>query len=275
VSSGLYTVGDDGNLLTSYWTLLEDVTDPNEMTVENPIFLHSREGITGMAVIPSNSAPSRDVVITAGRDQKLKISHLLTFDPAKNRKTYVETLIRTGPSSRLLGPKLVREFYIPSEKDSLETYDPASLVPEGFKSDDEDYVSDVEDGDQPEDVTGDEEYNPSTDSSYVDPDAGRGDLTDAPLGDNGIGGLENMYFILTGETISGLSMLKAEKARVESEGIDTWTLDCVATFDGHGEERLGAMDVYRADGKIHGASASSTLLDGELSMRVYTWVFEP
>lgn len=72
VSSRIYSVGDDGNLFTSYWTLLEDLTDPNEMTTEDPIRFHSEEGVTSVAVIPSNSTPSRDVVITAGRDGKLK-----------------------------------------------------------------------------------------------------------------------------------------------------------------------------------------------------------
>ncbi|KFY17009.1 hypothetical protein V492_00953 [Pseudogymnoascus sp. VKM F-4246] len=265
VSSGIYSVGDDGNLLTSYWMLLEDVTDPNEMTTEDPIRFHSEQGVTGMAVIPSDSTPSRDVVITAGRDGKLKISNLLSFNLDEDRKTCVETSIGTRSSSQLIGPKLVRENYIPSEKDSLEAFDPASLLPEGYESDDEDYVSGAED----------EHYDPSTNPNYVDPDAGAGVPMKITETDNGMGSLQNEYFLLSGSTSSGLCMLKAERASTEDGGSETWTLDVVATFDGHRGEKLGAMDVHKVDGKINGASASAAMLDGEASMTICAWLFEP
>ncbi|OBT54961.1 hypothetical protein VE04_03475 [Pseudogymnoascus sp. 24MN13] len=266
VSSGIYSVGDDGNLLTSYWTLLEDVTDPNEMTTEDPIRFHSEEGVTGVAVIPSNSTPSCDVVITAGRDGKLKISNLLSFDLDEDRKTCAETSIGTGASYRLLGPKLVREHYIPSERDSLETFDPASLIPEGYESDDEDYVSGAED---------EQDYDPSTDPNYVDPDVGPGVPMDIPETDSGMGPLQNEYFVLAGEASSGLSMLKVERAHTEEEGSETWTLGGVATFNGHQGGKLSAMDVYKVNGKINGASSSAAMLDGEPSMTVCAWLFEP
>jgi hypothetical protein len=259
-------VGDDGNLLTSYWTLLEDVTDPNEMTTEDPIRFHSEEGVTGVAVIPSNSTPSCDVVITAGRDGKLKISNLLSFDLDEDRKTCAETSIGTGASYRLLGPKLVREHYIPSERDSLETFDPASLIPEGYESDDEDYVSGAKD---------EQDYDPSTDPNYVDPDVGPGVPMDIPETDSGMGLLQNEYFVLAGEASSGLSMLKVERAHTEEEGSETWTLGGVATFNGHQGGKLSAMDVYKVNGKINGASSSAAMLDGEPSMTVCAWLFEP
>ncbi|OBT99806.1 hypothetical protein VE01_02153 [Pseudogymnoascus verrucosus] len=262
VSSGIYSVGDDGNLLTSYWTLLEDVTDPNEMTTEDPIRFHSEGGVTGVAVIPSNSTPSRDVVITAGRDGKLKISNLLSFDLDEDRKTCVETSIGTGASYQLIGPKLVREHYIPSERDSLETFDPASLIPEGHESDDEDYISGTED---------EQDYDPSTDPNYVDPDGGPGVPMDIPETEP----LQNEYFVLAGEASSGLSMLKLERAFADDRGSETWTLDGVATFNGHQGGKLSAMDVYTVNGKINGASASAAMLDDEPSMAVCAWQFEP
>ncbi|OBT76793.1 hypothetical protein VF21_04503 [Pseudogymnoascus sp. 05NY08] len=265
VSSGIYSVGDDGNLLTSYWTLLEDVTDPNEMTTEDPIRFHS-EGVTGVVVIPSNSTPSRDVVITAGKDGKLKISNLLSFDLDEDRKTCIETSIGTGALSQLIGPNLVRDHYIPSEKDSLEAFDPASLIPEGYESDDEDYVSGAED---------EQDYDPSTDPNYVDPDAGAGVPMDIPETDSGMGPLQNEYFVLAGETSSGLNMLKVERASTEDGGSESWTLDSVATFDGHRGEKLCAMDVHKVDGKINGASSSAAMSDGEPSMTICAWLFEP
>ncbi|OBT67400.1 hypothetical protein VE03_03078 [Pseudogymnoascus sp. 23342-1-I1] len=266
VSSGIYNVGDDGNLLTSYWMLLEDVTDPNEMTTEDPVCFHAEEGVTGVAVIPSNSTPSRDVVITAGRDGTLKISNLLSYDLDADRKTCVETSIGTGTSSRLIGPKLVREYYIPSENDSLEAFDPVSLLPEGYESDDEDYVSGAED---------EENYDPSTNLNYVDPDAGAGVPMETPETDSGMGPLQNEYFVLAGESSSGLSMLKVKRASMEDGGSETWTLDSVATFDRHQGEKLGAMDVHKVDGKINGASASAVMMNGESSMTVCAWLFEP
>lgn len=265
VSSGIYSVGDDGNLFTSYWTLLEDLTDPNEMTTEDPIRFHSEEGVTSVAVIPSNSTPSRDVVITAGTDGKLKISNLLSFDLDANLKTCVETLIGTGASSQLIGPNLVREHYIPSERDSLKAFDPASLLSEGYESD-EDYVPGAED---------EQVYDPYTNPNYVDPDAGAGVPMDTPETDSGMGPLQNEYFILAAETSSGLSMFKVRRASTENGSPETWTLDGVATFDGHRGEKLGAMGVHKVDGKINGASASAAMLDGEPSMTVYAWLFEP
>lgn len=248
----------------SYWTLLEDVTDPNEMTTEDPVRFHS-EGVTSVAVIPSNSTPSRDVVITAGRDGKLKISNLLRFDLDADRKTFVETSIGTGSSSQLIGSNLVRERYIPSERDSLEAFDPASLLPDGYQSD-EDYVPGSED---------EQGYDPYTNPNCVDPDAGAGVPMDTPETDSGMGPLQNEYFVLAGETNSGLSMFKVEKASTEDGGSETWTLENVATFDGHWGEKLGAIDVHKIDGKINGASASATMLDGKTSMTVCAWLFEP
>lgn len=259
-------MGDDGNLLTSYWTLLEDVTDPNEMVTEDPIRFHSEEGVTGVAVIPSNSTPSRDVVITAGRDGKLKISNLLSFDLDEDRKTCVETSIGTGASYQLIGPKLVREHYIPSERDSLEIFDPASLIPEGYGSDDKDYVSSAED---------EQDYDPNTDPNYMDPDARAGVPMDILETDRGMRPLQNEYFVLAGEASSGLSMLKVERASTEDGGSETWTLDGVATFNGHQGGKISAMDVYTVNGKINGASASAAMLDDEPSMTVCAWLFEP
>ncbi|KFY22723.1 hypothetical protein V491_02739 [Pseudogymnoascus sp. VKM F-3775] len=243
VSSGIYSVGNDGNLFMSYWTLLEDVTDPNEMTTEDPVRFYS-EGVTSVAVIPSNSTPSRDVVITAGRDGKLKISNLLRFDLDADRKTFVETSIGTGSSSQLIG---------------------SNLLPEGYQSD-EDYVPGSED---------EQGYDPYTNPNYVDPDAGAGVPMDTPEADSRMGPLQNEYFVLAGETNSGLSMFKVERASTEDGGSETWTLDNVATFDGHWGEKLGAIDVHKIDGKINGASASATMLDGKPSMTVCAWLFEP
>lgn len=70
-------------------------------------------------------------------------------------------------------------------------------------------------------------------------------------------------------------MLKAERTSAEDGNFDTWTLDGVATFDGHRGETLRAMDVYKLDRKICGASASAAVLDGELNMKVCVWVFDP
>ncbi|KFX87696.1 hypothetical protein V490_08080 [Pseudogymnoascus sp. VKM F-3557] len=272
VSSGLYSVGGDWNLISSYWTLLEDVTDPNEMSTEDPVCLHGEVGVTGVVVIPSNAMPSRDVVMTAGMDGKFKISNLLSFDldDDEDCQPCVETSIGTGGASRLLGPDLVREHYIPSAKDSLDSFDPASLIPEDYESDDEDYVSGAEEDDQ-------QEYNPDADPNYVDPDAGAGVPMDEPEADSGMAPLQNSYFVLAGETSSGfLSMLKVERATAEEGGgSETWTIDKVASSDGHQGGKLGAMDVHKVDGRISGASASVAMVDGELSMLVCAWLFEP
>jgi hypothetical protein len=266
-------VGGDWNLFSSYWTLLEDVTDPNEMSTEDPVCLHGEVGVTGVVVIPSNAMPSRDVVMTAGMDGKLKISNLLSFglDGDEACQPCVETSIGTeGAVSRLLGPILVREHYIPSAKDALDSFDPASLIPEDYESDDEDYVSGAEEDDQ-------QEYNPDADPNYVDPDAGAGVPMDEPETDSGMGPLQNSYFVLAGETSSGLlSMLKVGRPSTKGDGdSETWTLNGVAGFDGHQGGKLGAMDVYKVDESIRGASASAVMVDGEPSMTVCAWLFEP
>lgn len=65
------------------------------------------------------------------------------------------------------------------------------MIPEGFESDDEDYVSDRENRDQPgNDNQGGIEYDPSIDSNYVDPDSGPRDSMDTLQGDNGMGVLK-------------------------------------------------------------------------------------